>query len=133
MTTSEDAYLKDVNNGKVVLTKAEGDVEGPFHVGVYVNNKETGSEAIVLASPYAIYDQYLQIANYANAGFFTSSINYMAKAEIAEAIRTVDFDSEEMLTINAAQANLVAVVLVISIPVLLVIAGIYVMLRRRSR
>ncbi|MBR2408986.1 MAG: GldG family protein [Lachnospiraceae bacterium] len=133
LTTSEDAYLKDVNNGKVVLTKAEGDTEGPFHVGVYVNNKETGSEAIVLASPYAIYDQYLQIANYANAGFFTSSINYMAKAEIAEAIRTVDFDSEEMLTINAAQANLVAVVLVISIPVLLVIAGIYVMLRRRSR
>lgn len=133
LTTSEDAYLKDVKDGKVILIKEEGDTEGPFNVGVYVNNKETGSEAVVLSSPYAIYDQYLQIANYANAGLFTSSINYMAKAEVAEAIRTIDFDNEEMLTINAAQANMVALVLVISVPVLLIIAGIYVMLRRRSR
>ncbi len=133
LTTSGDAYLKDVQDGKVVLTKEEGDTEGPFNVGVYVNNRETGSEAVVLSSPYAIYDQYLQVANYANSGFFTTSINYMAEADTVSAVRTIDFDNEEMLTINAAQANMVSLILVILVPVFLIVAGIYVMLRRRSR
>lgn len=133
LSTSSGSYLKSVNGTKVVLTKEDGDPEGPFMAGLYMKNEDTQSEAVVLSSPYVFHDQYLMVSNYGNAGLLTNSIHYMTEAEMVSAIRTISFDSEEMLTITAAQANAIAIVLVIAVPVLLIVAGIYVMIRRRSR
>lgn len=133
LTTSEDSFLKSVADGQVILTKQEGDPEGPFTTAMYLENKETKSEAVVLGSVYVFHDQYLMLKNFGNAGLLTNSVNYMAGAETVSTIRTISFDSEEMLTVNAAQANAIAVVFVIVIPVLMVVFGIYIMLRRRNR
>ena len=133
LSTSGKAYAKSVEDGRITVTQEEGDPVGPFRVGMYVKNTETKSEAVVISGGYVFRDEYLQISNYANGSLLTDSVNYMAEAETVSAVRTISFDSEEMLTINAAQANSIAIVLVIAIPVLLIATGIYVMLRRRSR
>lgn len=133
LSTSEASYAKSIENGKISTVKKADDPEGPFHVGLYLKNKETGSEAVVLSGGYAFADTYLALSNYANASLLTGSVNYMTDAEEVSAIRTLSFDSEEMLTINAAQANTIAIILVIIVPVLMIVAGICIMLRRRSR
>jgi len=133
LSTSDAAYAKNVEDGNITLTKVDGDPVGPFRVGMYLKNTETKSEAVVLSGGYAFYEPYLKLSNYANASLLTDSVNYMAEAEVVSAIRTLSFESEEMLTINASQANGIAIVLVIVIPVLLIVTGIYVMLRRRNR
>jgi len=134
LSTSDAAYAKSVENGKISsTTKQEGDSVGPFHVGLYLENTETKSEAVVLSGGYAFAEPYLALSNYANASLLTGSVNYMTDAGEVSAIRTLSFDSEEMLTINAAQANTIAIILVIIVPVLLIVAGVCIMLRRRNR
>lgn len=133
LSTSDAAYAKSVENGKISQTKSENDPVGPFHVGLYLENTETKSEAVVLSGGYVFNDSYLVMSNYANASLLTDSVNYMTEAEEVSAIRTLSFDSEEMLTINAAQANTIAIILVIIVPVLLIVAGVCIMLRRRNR
>ena len=133
LSTSDAAYAKSVENGKITLTKVEGDPVGPFHVGLYLQNTETKSEAVVLSGGYAFNDTYLVMSNYANGSLLTGSVNYMTETEEVSAIRTLSFDSEEMLTINAAQANTIAVILVVIVPVLFIVAGVCIMLRRRNR
>lgn len=132
-STSESAYAKSVENGQVTLTKEETDPTGPFRLGYYMKNEDTKAEAVVLSSGYVFQDGYLVISNYGNASLLVNSINYLADAEEVEAVRTISFDSEEVLAITAAQANTIAIVLVIGLPVLLVVAGVIVMLRRRRR
>ena len=133
MTTSKASYAKNVENGQIFLTQEDTDEVGPFVVGMYLENQDTGSEAVVLSSGYVFADAYLMISNFGNAGLLVNTINALTGSDAVEAVRTISFTTQEMLTINAAQANLVAVVMVISIPVLLIVFGIFVMLRRRSR
>ncbi|MDD6035422.1 MAG: GldG family protein [Lachnospiraceae bacterium] len=133
LSTSEKAFLKSVQNGQIVMTKEEGDPEGPFDIGVYVKNTDTDSEAVILSNGFVFYDNYLMIDSYANAGLLTGSINYMSEVESVSAIRTISFESEEMLAITASEANAIAVMFVIVIPVLLMVAGIVTMVRRRNR
>jgi len=133
LSTSDKAYAKSVKDGSITATREADDPTGPFRVGMYVQNEETKSEAVVISSGYVFLDGYLKLSNYANASLLTGSVNYMTEAENVSNIRTISFDSEEMLTITAAQANAIAVVLVIILPVVLMVSGIYVMLRRKNR
>lgn len=131
--TSEASYAKNVENGKISPTKKDDDPVGPFAVGMYLKNTETKSEAIVISGGYAFSDTYTKLSNFANASLLIGSVNYLAGATAVSNIRTISFETEEMLTINAAQANTIAIVLVIAVPVALILCGIYVMLRRRNR
>lgn len=133
LSTSDKAYAKSVKGGSISTTQETGDPTGPFRVGMYVKNEDTKSEAVVISSGYVFLDGYLKLSNYATASLLTGSVNYMTEAETVSNIRTISFDSEEMLTITAAQANAIAAVLVIILPVLLMVSGIYVMLRRKNR
>ncbi|MBR6535845.1 MAG: Gldg family protein [Lachnospiraceae bacterium] len=131
--TSEAAYAKNVENGKISSTKTNDDPVGPFTVGMYLKNTETKSEAVVISGGYVFSNNYTTLSNYANASLLTGSVNYLAGMDNMSNIRTLSFETEEMLTINAAQANTIAIVLVIAVPVALILCGIYVMLRRKNR
>jgi len=133
LSTSEASYGKKVENGSIKGTKEAGDPVGPFKVGVYLRNSDTKSEAVVLSGGHAFVDDWLKLSNYANGSMLTNSVNYMAEAEKVSTVRTLSFESAEILTINAAQANGIAIVMVVGIPATLIVIGIFVMLRRRSR
>ncbi|MDD5900568.1 MAG: Gldg family protein [Lachnospiraceae bacterium] len=133
-STSDSAYSKKVENGQIAtISKEKDDPAGPFRTGYYLKNTDTKSEAVVLSGGYIFMDSYLMISNYANAALLTNSINYLTETETVSPVRTISFDSEELLTITAAQANAIAIVFVIVIPVVLILSGIFVMLRRRNR
>ena len=133
LSTSEAAYARSVEDGRITVTKEDGDPMGPFVVGAYLKNMETKSEAVVLSGGYAFIDDYLKLSNYANAGLLIDSVNYMADVDGVSTVRTLSFETEEMLTINAAQGNTIVIILVIAVPVLLIVGGVFVMLRRRNR
>lgn len=131
--TSSASYAKSVENGSIKTTQLADDPVGPFNLGIYLKNTENKSEAVVLSGGFVFADDYLKLSNYANGSLLTGSVNYMAGADEVSTVRTISFETEEMITINAAQANTIAIILVIVVPVLLIVSGVYVMLRRRSR
>lgn len=134
LSTSGKAYAK-ITDGNYIssMDKEEGDAEGPFSVGVYVKNTEYDSEAVVYSSGLIFYDECFASDSYANAKMLTGSINYMAGSEDISAVRTISFEEEEKLVVTSAEANTIGIVFVIVIPVLLVIIGVAVMLRRKNR
>lgn len=133
LASSEKSYLKSVQNGQVDITKKDGDAEGPFSIGVYVQNTDTQAEAVIVSNGYVFMDGYLMIDSYVNAGFLTNSINYMSDTEASSAIRTIAIGAEEMLVMTAAEAHAITITFSIVIPVLLIAVGIVVMLRRKNK
>ncbi len=132
LSTSEASYAKKIKNN-MTATKEKGDLEGPFELGVYLRNSDTKSEAVVLSCGYVFLDDCLKLGNYANGSLLTNSVNFMAETDTVSTVRTISFESADVLTINAAQANGIAIVMVVVIPAVLLVIGIFVMLRRRSR
>ncbi len=134
LSTTGEAYLKKVQNGYVdSALKADGDLEGPFSVGIYVKNEENGSEAVIFSAATIFTDDYLKTNSYANADLLTNSVNYMAEAEVVSTVRTISLDEEEMIVVTASEANAIGIMFVIVIPVLLIAVGIVVLLRRKSK
>lgn len=132
LSTSEASYAKVVKNS-MTSTKEKDDTEGPFRIGLYLKNSDTKSEAVVVSGGYVFVDDFLKLSNYGNSSLLTNSVNYMAEKETVSTVRTLSFESAEVLSINAAQANGIAIVMVVAIPAVMMIIGIVVMLRRRSR
>lgn len=134
LTTSTDSFGKSVTDGKIkTLVKEDGDPDGPFRVAVHVKNTESKSEAVVVSSDYVFEESILEISNFANASFLTGSVGFMTEAEVMSAIRTIAFEEEPTITITAAKANAIAIVIVAVIPALLLLIGICIMVRRKSR
>lgn len=131
LSTTEKSYLK---TGYIsTMAKEDGDKEGPFTVGLYVQNTDTKSEVMLFSTPAIFIDEYLSTDNFINAAIFTNSINYMAEAEAISTVRTISLKEDEKLVVKASQANAIAVMFVIVIPVFLLVAGISVMLYRKRR
>ncbi len=134
LTTSVDSYGKRVADGMIkTLVKENGDPEGPFKVAVHVKNAKTKSEAVIVSSDYIFEDSLLKISNFANAGFLTGSVGFMTETGSMSSIRTISFDTDEMITVSAAKANAIAIVIIAVIPAMLLLIGICIMVRRKSR
>ncbi|MCH5272497.1 MAG: GldG family protein [Lachnospiraceae bacterium] len=131
LSTTGASYLK---SGLITtISKEEGDLEGPFTVGLYVRNTDTGAEAVMFSTSAIFMDEYLTTASFINSGLLTKSVNYMAETEEVFTVRTISFEEEEKIVVTASTANAIGIVFVIVIPVLLIAAGIVVLIRRKSR
>lgn len=134
LTSTASSYMKTVTDGGIKTTeKEEGDVEGPFTLGMYVENAKTGAEAVIVSSAWTFDDVLLQNTSYGNVNLLTNSINYMADAEMVSTVRTISLTEEETLVITAAEALTLGFVCVILLPVLLLAGGITVLLVRRRK
>ncbi|MBP5224820.1 MAG: GldG family protein [Lachnospiraceae bacterium] len=134
LVSSDDAYAKkeiDLSH----LSKDEGDAEGPFCLGALVTKKnEAGKESyIVWYTSASILDPTASaIVSGANENLFLNTVDYMASLEENIGIHGKTITSD-YLTVPASEKNLWMVVLIGVIPVLTVVAGIIVTLRRRAR
>lgn len=134
LSTTTSAYLKTLVNGGFKTTeKEEGDVTGMFSLGMHIENRVTGSDAVVIASPWTFIDNALLVDSYANANLLTNSVNYMAGAEIISTVRTISLEDEEPLVITAAEALTLGFVFIILIPVILLVMGVVMLLVRRRK
>lgn len=136
LTTSEDSYLKIPNENGEVLTqeKQKGDRLGPFCIGVYVLNQDTNSAAIMFSGAGLFMDDFFTLDTYANAELLTNGLNYlMGVSETALSVRKIMFNEEQELSINSAEASKIALIMAGAIPVVLLVCGIVIMVRRRYR
>ena len=134
LVTSNDAYAKkeiDLSH----LSKDEGDTDGPFCVGAIATKKnESGKESyIVWYTSASILDPTASaVVSGANENLFLNTVDYLASLEESIGIHGKTITSD-YLTVPASEKNLWMVILIGVIPVLTVVAGIIVTLRRRAR
>ena len=133
MTTSDSAYSKiDINSSSV--DKEDGDIDGPFSLGVAIDEKynDVETKLVVYGSSFMLDESMVSYSSIGNLDLFLNSVNYVADAPDALAVRTVSVE-QKYLTMNAAQVNFWAVLIVAVIPVLILACGGYVCIRRRKR
>ncbi|MCX7848073.1 MAG: GldG family protein [bacterium] len=106
------------------------DVEGPVSVGVAVENKKTGMRMVVVGD--ADFFTNREIGNGANRDLFLNMVNWAMKREYLVAIGAKTVKEMRRLDLNALQLWAVTIMVMVVVPLLAVLAGIVVYLRRRQ-
>ena len=140
LASSASSYGKDYTdyNNVETYTKAEGDEEGPFNLGIVctynqsVSGTSQSGKMVVLASNYMIADTYLDMQQLANKDYILDIIDFLYSGIDPLIIDTVQYTSSSM-TLLSSQARTILWVLVVVIPVVILALGIYVWLRRRHK
>ncbi|WP_058484875.1 GldG family protein [Defluviitalea phaphyphila] len=137
LITSDSSYAK-VNLQSETLEKEAEDIEGPFNTAVAItdkwteDNNEFQTKLVVIGNSEFLDSQINSISAGGNMDFFLNSINWLVDKEENISIRPKSLMSE-YLSINMAQIMIFSGITVIVIPLIIMIIGIIVWLRRKNK
>lgn len=134
LTTSDSAYAKADGYNITTFEKEDGDVDGPFALGVAIAEEvEGGQTGIVWLTTSYMFDSdnNMRVAG-ANNDLFLNALDWMCQRESAISIRAKDL-STEYLTVSSSSASTWSVILVAVVPLAFLAGGAVVTIRRRRR
>lgn len=134
LSTSESSYGKaDVQNA-ASYDKEEGDVDGPFYLGAYSERTidEKTSKLVLYSCDSIFTDEADSMVAGANKELFKSSVNNIVTADVSISIPVKDYETS-YLTVPQLQAVLIGVITILVIPVILLLTGIIIAVRRRKK
>jgi hypothetical protein len=130
MKTSDKAV------GEPVVNTAEGNIPGPLDIAVAVDNKGFSAESKILVMGNASFISDSSSETYGNyyqygVVFFLQSLNWMFDQQNDELIvPTKNYDTNK-ITVNATQAVIAGIGVTLVVPVIILVIGLMVFLRRR--
>lgn len=130
MTTSGNAYAKADPMNVETLEYAEGDSQGMFQVGTMITEGET--EVAVLASGYIFTENANTMVSGTNSTLLGNIIAQFAGKEESNSIAAKSYQMES-ITVSQSGIILWGVIMTILLPLLILVAGIIVWIRRRKR
>lgn len=137
LTTSDDAYVKQDVANLTTLDKEDGDINGPFTIGLDVQQKvddDNTTELIIYSCQMMFTDDADQMVSGNNSALFSDAITNLVSdsGESTTVIPVKSYDTST-LTVNATVTMLGAIFGIVVIPALLLIAGIVIWVKRRKR
>ncbi len=134
LNTSDKAYSKTDMNSQV-YEQEDTDVAGPFTLGVAITEQvdDVETKVVVYGSSYLLDDSMITYEQLGNTDLFLSSINWMADVSVETlAIQAKTFD-DKYVTLTSAQANNWSVFVILIIPGVFILTGVFIWLRRRKQ
>lgn len=133
LTTSESAYVKTELNGST-LEKEDGDVEGPFDVGVAVTESvdEGETKLVYLTSANLFSQQVNAMVSGNNMKVLTNTVTWMCGQEQSVSIPSKS-TTVPYLTVTASSSRMWGVVTIGLLPVFCLLMGGSIWFRRRKR
>jgi ABC-2 type transport system permease protein len=135
LTTSSGAWLRTDLTSDRYDEKIDSDVDGPFDIAVTITDSTNeGQGKIVLYSTYSLIDSTFVDTSYgyANADLFISSITYLGSLQtninIESKTTSLSYNSS-----TSGQLQMSMIIFVITIPLVILIAGLVIWIRRRKR
>ncbi len=132
LVTSKNSYLKKDLNSAESSAKAEGDIDGPFDIAVYLSDSDTEAKIAAFSTDYIFEDEIDMNVAGANVAMVTNALNDMIDQTVNATIPAKSY-SNNHLTVNAGTAMLLSFLLIIVVPLATLIFGIVVWYRRRKR
>ena len=137
LTTSNDSFTKvDVQNMDT-YEKVSGDIDGPFHIGMYVSEQldEKLTELVYFSSSSILNDTVDQMVSGGNSKLVIRTISTLCKQseETTSLSVPVKSLSVDYLTLTAYDVSFWMIVTIGLIPGLCIIIGLRVWLKRRKR
>ena len=134
LTTTSASYAKADAYNLTTYDKEEGDLEGPFALGVAISEEvEGGSTGIVwLTTSYMFNSDVDMLVSGANTDLFLNALDWMCQRESSISIRAKDL-STEYLTVPSSDVSTWSLILVVTLPLAFILAGAYITVTRRKR
>ncbi len=135
LQTTENGFLRSMENASLQsVSMAEGDIAGPVTVGAAVSEEYQGVETrlVVCSSPYLTNDSANMQVSGNNYKFVMNGLSWLCGLESNIAIDAKSF-SMEYLQISASHTNRWTMITVVIFPVICLVAGFGVWVRRRRR
>lgn len=134
--TTEDAVAKANPDQMQDYGYEDGDVKGPFSVGLAVEKQiddENTMQMLVFGTPYVFGDEASQLTGN-NAVLFADAISALVPQTNAEAsVIPAKSYSLDRLTVNALFAVLLGLTFILFVPLILIIVGIVIFAVRRKK
>lgn len=131
LTTSNSAYIKSDVSSMTTYAKESGDKTGQFSVAASVTNSKTNGELTVVGSYVAFTESADEVVSGHNMEFFKD----IAGTFVSSDSTNVSIDAKKYsignITVNQTVSYASAVILIVVLPVILLIAGIIIWMRRR--
>ncbi len=129
LTTSTSSYSKVAGFGMQTFAKEEGDIDGPFALSVAITDYVNDSKIVCFTTTQLLDEAINELIGNANFDLFINSIDWLCDNETNLAIRVHSLD-DSYLSINSKQSHRLLAIM-IAIPMMFVVAGAVVMIRRR--
>lgn len=134
MRTTEGAYSK-VNAESTTAEFEEGDIPGPFGLGVLAEEKSEATDEtmklVVFSSVYLFNEEIISTGQFANANIFRDTLGYMAPVGKNISISSISLTTD-YLTIPETTQVILGIVFVIILPLAILVTGLIIWLRRRK-
>ena len=130
LTTSEAAFSKVAGYEMATYEKEEGDIDGPFALGVSIQC-DGGGEIVWFSSSQYLEDMYNAYSSGANVNLTMNALSSLVGESEAVAIRSKSLNYN-YLTISDSTSSLLKVVMIGVCPLLYLGMGISVVLGRRK-
>lgn len=134
LTTSEESYSKINMNQAQTYEKEEGDIQGPFEVGVHAEKtlEEGAAQLTLFTSENLFTDSANTMVADANLTLFTNTVASMSDSEVSVSVPVKSYESS-VITVNDSTAFSLGSLFMLILPLGLLITGIFVWLGRRKR
>jgi hypothetical protein len=131
LTTSDYSFSKIAGYDLDTYEKEEGDIDGPFALGVSIADA-SGGQIIWFSSSYFLDDMYNSYSSGANGDLAMNALSSLIDESESMAIRSKSLNYN-YLTINEATSSLLKVVMIGVCPLIYLGIGVYVIMSRRRR
>lgn len=134
LSTSGSAYLKTDTANMSTFDKEEGDKEGTFDVAVKAEKVlDSGTAQLMLYGSEMLFtDSANQMVSDANLKLFTNAVGTMSGKGESVSVPVKSYE-QPVVTVNALTALVLGLFFMILLPLLLILAGLIIWLRRRKR
>lgn len=137
LQTSSNAVIQPVDADEN-WSPDSATAEGPYPTAVistktkFEGTTELSGNVIVLGSMYAMNEEFLGYTSFNNSAYFLNLFNQIADREEAITIDSKAVDTRE-LGINQAQVNVNGIIFMVVLPIVVLVVGLVIWIRRRNR
>lgn len=134
LSTSENAFSKLTMDNLETVEKAEGDMDGPFALGVEAAKTLENGEAtmVVYGCEQLFTDETSMMVSGANLNLFTNTVSSFVKHESSVSIPVKSFDVS-LLTVPQTNVLILAPFVTVILPLGFLAVGFVIWLKRRKR
>lgn len=132
LETSDQSYIKPADSES--LEKEDGDLSGKFCIGLKLTEAagEEETKIAVYSAKFFFDDQLLSESSYGNMDILINTINTFTEQKNAVSVPAKSL-MEEQLTVPSASGNKIVLITTVLLPLAIVGAGIFVVVRRRKK
>lgn len=135
LTTSSQSYLKLGGVESTSLDYEEGDLTGPLNVGVVATDNagaENESRVVWYSASSMLSDTANDIVSGGNQDLFINSIGWLCDKESSISIHSKSLTAE-LLTVPSSTVTQLGILLVGAVPLVFIVMGIIVFVRRKRK